>query len=72
MNEVKLTAWIARDGNGSLYLYCYEPIKYNSVESWFSVSTSYSVLRISDSLFPEIKWSDKEPTEVKVTIKIKE
>ena len=58
--------WLARDEDELLYLfYNKKPIK--SAHSWHNWSTDY--LEIKNSLFPEIKWSDNEPTKVKLVIK---
>ena len=49
-----------------IQLYCEEkPVKY--FEKWrTSISSGY--MRISCGLFPEVKWSDEEPTKVKLVI----
>ena len=57
--------WLARDENGSLWLYGYKPQKYNGI--WLYRFTE-PVLPIDNSLFPEVKWSDEEPTKVKLVI----
>ena len=57
--------WIARDENGSFYLFFREkPQKMeslwdNQIDSW---------IEIDSHLFPEVKWSDEEPTKVKLLI----
>ena len=57
--------WIARDEDGLLYLfYGRKPVK--TVHSWYNGSRDY--YEIKASLFPEVKWSDKEPTKVKLVI----
>ena len=58
--------WLARDEDNSLYLYYEEkPVKY--FEKWrTSISSRY--IRISCGLFSEVKWSDDEPTKVKLVI----
>ena len=62
MNEIEL--WAARDKDGKLYLYKDRPIKDKFI--WYS--PGFSLVSASAS-FPEIKWSDKEPTRVSITIK---
>lgn len=58
--------WIAREQNGTLVLFFREkPEKKrsqwnNQIDSW---------IEIDSHLFPEVKWSDKEPTRVSITIK---
>lgn len=59
--------WIARDKTGSLYLFQDKPYKYR--ETW--VDDKYTYKEISDKLFPEVEWSDEEPTEVEIVIKKK-
>lgn len=53
--------WIARDINDSLYLYTTKPKK---SEDGYWYSEKGDVADISDSVFPEIQWSDEEPREL--------
>ena len=62
MNEIEL--WAARDMDGKLFLYRDKPIKAKFV--WYSPGFS---LVLASASFPEIKWSDDEPTKVSITIK---
>ena len=62
--------WLARDKDGSLFLYIGGiPIKNRSDNVWIAKE-----LRITDAmlldkdLFPEVQWSDNEPTKVKIVI----
>ena len=59
----KIEAWVARDKDGKLYLYRDRPIKDKFV--WYSPGFN---LLLASASFPEIKWSDDEPTKVKITI----
>ena len=61
---VEIEAWVARDDDGSLYMYTAKPKKrsYN----WYAPKVGY--VKLDDSLFPEVKWSDEEPTKVKLII----
>ena len=59
----KIEAWVARDKDGKLYLYRDRPIKDKFV--WYSPGFS---LVLASASFPEIKWSDEEPTKVKIVI----
>lgn len=59
--EEKITAWIARDEGGSLCFYSEMPRKNEYYGYWDG-----KIL-----VFPQVKWEDKEPTEVELTIKIK-
>ena len=62
MNEIEL--WAARDMDGKLFLYRDKPIKDKFV--WYSPGFSFVLASAS---FPEVKWSDDEPTKVSITIK---
>ena len=62
MKEIEL--WAARDMDGKLFLYRDKPIKDKFV--WYSPGFSFVLGRTP---FPEIKWSDDEPTRVSITIK---
>ena len=62
--------WLARDKDGSLFLYIGCIPKKNRLDNvWIAKE-----LRITDAmlldkdLFPEVQWSDDEPTKVKIVI----
>ena len=61
-----LKAWVARDDDGSLYMYTAKPKKKSNF--WHAPKVGY--VKLDDSLFPEVKWSDDEPTKVKLLIDI--
>lgn len=61
MNEIEL--WAARDKDGMLYLYRDRPIKDKFI--WYSPGFS---LVLASASFPEVQWSDDEPTKVKLVI----
>ena len=61
---IEIESWAARDMDGKLFLYRDKPIKDKFV--WYSPGFSFVLASAS---FPEIKWSDKEPTRVSITIK---
>lgn len=61
MNEIEL--WVARDKSGTLYLYRNKPTK--DKFEWYSLGLS---LVLTSASLPEVKWSDEEPTKVKITI----
>ena len=66
--EEKITAWIARDKVTGLYLYNEKPHKSDVFPEWTCIEGK---IRINDSnLFSQIKWEDKEPTKIELTIKI--
>lgn len=51
--------WIARDEDGSLWIFEEKPYKDKHV--WYNDSTNY---RINERLFPKVKWEDEEPREL--------
>lgn len=68
MMEEKITAWIARDDVGDkLVLHLHKP--YTKEEGMWK--SSFIPRVINKYIFSQIKWEDKEPTEVELTIKIK-
>ena len=63
MKEIE--AWAARDFNGVLCMYPKKPVKMS--EKW-SHFYNLDFFILDDRLFPEIKWTDDEPTKVKIVI----
>ena len=63
-----LEAWVARDYDGSLYMYTAKPKKMR--DNWYADKVGY--VKLDDSLFPEVQWSDGEPKEIRLTIKNEE
>ena len=61
-----LKAWVARDENGMLYLYLAKPLKFET--TWMTAAIGAKFIQLDDELFPEIKWTDDEPTKVKIVI----
>ena len=59
-----LKAWVARDDDGSLYMYPSKPQKRR--DSWNAAGDCF--MKLDDSLFPEVQFSDDEPTKVKIVI----
>ena len=59
-----LEAWVARDDDGSLYMYSAKPKKL--IDYWHAAGVGY--MKLDDSLFPEVQWSDKKPKEIKISI----
>ena len=53
--------WIARDEDGSLFLYDKKPYKYGS---FWKYKSAYIELDIYKHLFPCMKWGDDEPWEI--------
>lgn len=66
--EEKITAWVARDEDGGLYIYTLEPNKEEDLDFWTGFGDN---LVIDRHFFPQVKWEDEEPTKVELTIKIK-
>ena len=65
MDEIE--AWVARDESGELYLFWEKPRKGCSV--WLAdVNPLGCCRRLDYASFPEVQWSDDEPTRVKITI----
>ena len=60
-----LEAWVARDYDGSLYMYTGKPEKMS--DFWHAPGVGY--MKLDDSLFTEVQWSDEEPKEIKLSIK---
>ena len=63
----ELEAWVARDEDGMLYLYLREPQKITG--QWTVPYLYLGYIKLGDTVFPEVQWSDKEPTRVSITIK---
>lgn len=59
-----LKAWVARDYDGSIYMYTQKPKKKSVF--WHAPKVGY--LKLNDSLFPEVQWSDEEPKEIGLSI----
>lgn len=67
-----MKAWIARDSEpigGELFIY-FNDKPYKADDVWISPNGDF--VELDKSLYPEIQWTDDEPTEVEVTIKIKQ
>lgn len=58
-NLHKKYKWIARDGNGDIFIFPDKPIKYESV--WDYCGRESKSLILFSYLFEFIKWSDEEP-----------
>ena len=62
-----MKTFIARDSDGGLYLYYSNP-PIKSEEIWVLLYTPRNTFKIDNDLFPEVKWEDKEPTEINIEI----
>lgn len=58
----KQAMWIARDESGKLFMYSTKPFKREC--TWGFKGKNTTVVVLSDSLFLEVKWEDKEPREL--------
>ena len=59
--------WVARDENGALYFHGISKPKKDTGEGMW-ISDNYNPYPINPNLFPEVQWSDNEPTKVKLEI----
>lgn len=59
--------WIARNQDNSLFLFNKKPSKNSRRKRWLPLNINFT--EIDSSLFPEVKWTDKEPTEIELVIK---
>lgn len=68
MNEIE--AWVARHRYGSLVLFVGSkaPIKPKIGDFWAYSPSKTNAIILPDKLFPEVQWSDDEPTKVKLVI----
>lgn len=63
-----LKAWVARDEDGMLYMYTDKPKKRSVF--WHAPKVGY--VKLDDSLFTEVQWSDEEPKGIELSIHNKE
>ena len=60
--------WVARDKDGTLAMYEKEPFKDKRAEQWAPAGWCGWCELLPKNWFPEVKWSDDEPTKVKLVI----
>ena len=65
MSKKTIKAWVARDEDGSLFMYTDKPRKRRY--DWYAPKVGYMLL--DDSLFQEVQWSDEEPKEIELSIR---
>lgn len=65
MNENKVKVWLARDKDGSLWLYPSIPLR---DEGGGILFCNGSIIQLDSSSFPSVKWEDDEPTEAYITL----
>lgn len=56
-----IRAWVAREKNRALFLFCEKPKKRKSY--WINLNT-FNSLVLPKEAFPNVKWEDNEPTRV--------
>ena len=59
--------WLIRDEDGILTLWSLKPKKDKKRGHWNNATDTYECI-FNSNLFPEVKWSDEEPTRVKLII----
>lgn len=64
--EVTIKGWVARDKNKAIWFYTDTPIRNIKQCCWYGVGCS----QLLQEDFPSVQWSDEEPTQVTITIKI--
>ena len=61
--------FVARIPGGRLFLYVGKPPIKNDKEKAWDYSVFFTeCMELDERLFPEVKWSDEEPTKVKLEI----
>ena len=65
-DEVTIKGWVARDRNGSLFLYTSTPNRNMKHSCWFGSGCT----PLFQEDFPSVQWSDFGPTLASITIKI--
>lgn len=58
--------WLARDKNSELLAFKGTPKKYETAEFWSTYEDDFSLIKNDN--FPEIKWTDDEPTSIESAI----
>lgn len=61
----EIEMWLARDKDDYLFLFIDGKPEKDEVQ-WLNTDADY--IQIDSRLFPEVKWSDEEPTKVKLVI----
>lgn len=60
--------YIARDEDGSLWLYDIKPKKEKNL-GWWDISTRF--IELDSNSYLEVKWTDEEATEVEIILNLK-
>lgn len=64
--EVTIKGWVARDRDGTLFLYTSTPNMNRKRSCWYGPGCT----TLFQEDFPSVQWSDPEPTPATITIKI--
>ena len=67
LNRFMDEMWLARDKNNDLYIFIDEVPPKKKREKWIGRTFS-TIIEIPKRHFQEVKWSDEEPTKVKLEI----
>jgi len=62
----KINLYLARDENGTLTLYFDKPMKFKDGHWRVFVQTSH--IELDKTWFPNVKWEDRKPTKVELTL----
>ena len=65
LNNLTKEIWLARDKDGGLIMYENKPFKDKRAEQW---TLGGQWVFLPDDWFPEVQWSNEEPTKVKLII----
>ena len=67
MEEIE--AWVSRDKDGGIAMSENKPFKDECADIW---ACGGQYVYLPDNWFPEVQWSDNEPTKVKLVIEKKD
>lgn len=65
--DTVIGGWVARDGDGRLYLYEDRPLRYNRKSEW----VGDTIMELDSGSFPDLTWHS-DPVECEMTVKRKE
>lgn len=73
IDNIIMKLYIARDKDGSLYIYKHKPVKDKETGYWNSMKDGLAYFRLNNKnpQFAKVKWTDRKATIVNVSIKIK-
>lgn len=61
---MKKICWLARDKDGSIWVWKVKPFKGKDI--WYNNISKDAFKLLDETLYPEIKWEDDEPTEAEM------